>query len=212
MWSMPNDKTIQTNKIKSTKTLLLLLIIPTIIMFHFIIPIILCIQHYPIPIQIPPKEIRLNITNNRRQPDCSLDHIKPFRRVNNREVTWNRAINEVQNFLRQIIQSPITNRTLHYVTSDEAQSNWINKAVLKFDGINIFPPLLQYALAPKLHLYCDLLFALNHWARKVGRFNIYDKREVDFTSWCEYSTSSISASATTVLILIYTGPLSSYLS
>ena len=90
-----------------------------------------------LPILIFPNVVRLYITYNRRKLVCLLDHMNPFGRVNNIAVTWNRSINYVQPFLRQNIQSPITNSILHYVTWNIVQRGWIDQMVLIITDLNI---------------------------------------------------------------------------
>ena len=98
---------------------------------------ILCLHSSLLPILILPKAVILYITKNICQLVCFLDHIKPLGIVNNKSVTWNRAINQVQYVLRYTLKIPINNSILHDVIYDESQRGWIEQTVLIFYGLNI---------------------------------------------------------------------------
>ena len=149
------------------KTLYPLVILPYLILFIFLLPLILYLRRYLLRVLLFPKAVRLYITNNRCQIVCLIYQIKPFGRVKNRSVTQNIAINQFHPYFRNPLQIPITNSILYYVTCDEFQGGWIEQRILIFSGINIkivtdgSYPIPPHYPCPKItHILEELLMCL----------------------------------------------------
>ena len=77
----------------SCNTLWPLVILPNLLLFRFILPLILWLHCSFLPIILFLKMVRIYITNNIRQLICLINQIKLFKRDNNISVTLNRYIN-----------------------------------------------------------------------------------------------------------------------
>ena len=106
------------------------------LMLIFLLRMILFLHRSIILILLCLKTVRLYITHNRRQLVFLIDRLKPFRRVNNRAVTWNRTANNVQRFLGKSLQRTTTNSILHYVNRDAFQRGCIDQMVFIIADIN----------------------------------------------------------------------------